>query len=128
MLTISLCRDTRRVAAACKRFGMIYSEAFYLYAAEGRDGTLAETLFEVKSAGVEAAGYHDYQNSGGDPGLFDGLLRAGLNYAQTQGMEQGCIPEEFRREHGDLFAKLNYPAQSLFDITNFFSKYKNCAL
>ena len=123
MLSISLCRDTRRTAAACKDLGKIYGEEFYLYEAMNNDEILASVLFEVKSSLVEVVGY---QGPGDDFGLFDGLLRAGLNYAGLHGIEAGRIPEAFRHENRALFAQLNYPPETVFNITNFFGKYKNC--
>ena len=123
MLSIRLCRDNRRIAAACKSFGKIYGDEFYLYEAAGNDEILGEMLFEVKSSFVEVV---DYSGSEGDFGLFDGLLRAGLNYAEKHGIEAGCIPEAFRHKNRALFAHLNYPSEAAFNIVNFFGKYKNC--
>jgi len=123
MLSISLCTDIRRTIAACKSFGKIYGVEFYLYEAVGGEEILGAILFEVKSELVETVGY---RGPGDDPGIFDGLLRAGLNYAQKHGIETGCVPESFRRENRALFAVLNYPAEVSFSIVNFFGKYKNC--
>ena len=123
MLSISLCRDSRRIAAVCKSFSKIYGDEFYIYEAIGNGEMLGEILFEVKSSFVEASGYN---GPGDDFGLFDGLLRAGLNYAQKHGIEAGCIPETFRHENRALFARLNYPPEAVFNIVNFFGKYKNC--
>jgi len=123
MLSIGLCRDSRRTAAACKHFGKIYGNEFYLYEALSSDEILGSILFEVKSSLVETVGYSGPQ---GDFALFDGLIRAGLNYAEMHGIEAGGIPEPFRQEHQALFAHLNYPPQTVFNIVNFFGKYKNC--
>ncbi len=124
MLEIKLCTDKKRIAAYCKKLGIIFSEAFYLYTAVNRGGELAACLFEVGSDAVcarlyECADPEDYW-------LFDGMLRAGFNYASEQGIAKGCIPEELRALHESLFNRLNYPAAPEFDITNFFKKYKNC--
>lgn len=125
MLTITPCLDKQTVAAYCKKCRKLYSAAFYLYLAKDRDELLAAGLFEVGGEQVQVVLYEaDDQN---DPFLFDGILRAGLNYAAEQGITKGVIPEAFRLAHGELFARLNYPIQSAFDISNFFHKYKNCS-
>ena len=123
MLSISLCTDNRRIAAACKSFGKIYGDEFYLYESVYNNEILGGILFEVKSCLVEVVGY---QGPDDDFGLFDGLLRAGLNYAEKHGIEAGCIPELFRYENRSLFIHLNYPPEIVFNIVNFFGKYKNC--
>jgi hypothetical protein len=125
MLTINLFTDKAHVAPACKRHGKLYSEAFYLYAAENRGELLAEGLFEVKS---ELAQISAYSGPEDDPALFDGILRAGLNYAGEQGIEKGSIPEDFRYQRRGMFRKLNYPVATTFNIVNFFQKYKNCVV
>lgn len=124
MLTITPSVEKAVVAEYCKRCKRPYSEAFYLYRAEDRGETLAVCLFEVGASEVRVLLYEGADQD--DLYLFDGLLRAGLNYASEHGIENGCIPEEFRQRHEALFAKLNYPVQRVFNITNFFSKYKNC--
>ena len=123
MLSISLCQDNRRIAAACKSLDKIYGDEFYLYEAISGNETLGDMLFEVKSSLVEVVGYSGPSD---DFGLFDGILRAGLNYAEKHGIEAGCISEAFRHENRALFAHLNYPTEAVFNIVNFFGKYKNC--
>lgn len=125
MLTITPCLDKQAIAAYCKKCKKPYSAAFYLYRAENRGQVLAAGLFEVGGEEVCAVLYEAEDPS--DHFLFDGILRAGLNYASEQGIPNGHIPEDFRYLHRELFAKLNYPIQPVFDITNFFQKYKNCA-
>jgi len=122
MISIGLCRDIRRAAAFCKDFDKIYGNEFYLYEAADNQGFRGGILFEVKSYLVEAVGY----NGPNDRHLFDGLLRAGLNYAEKHGIEAGCLPETFRQSNHTLFAELNYPPETVFNIVNFFGKYKSC--
>lgn len=124
MLTISPCLEKQTVALYCKKCKRIYSAGFYLYRAEHNGEILAAGLFEISADQVQVLFYESEDNS--DAYLFDGILRAGLNYAAEQGIENGVIPEEFHAEHSALFAKLNYPVQLQFNITNFFCKYKNC--
>lgn len=124
MLTITPCVDKPEIAAWCKKCGKVPSAAFYLYRAENRGEPLAAALFEVGGDQVQVVRYEAADPA--DYFLFDGILRAGLNYAAEQGIEQGYLPEEFRLSHEGLFSKLNYPIQPRFNITNFFQKYKNC--
>lgn len=125
MLTITPCLDKAAIAAYCKKCRKPWSAAFYLYRAENRGQVLAAGLFEVGGDQVQVMLYEAEDPA--DPFLFDGILRAGLNYAADQGIPNGFIPEDFRYAHRGLFAQLNYPIQPVFDITNFFQKYKNCA-
>lgn len=124
MLTITPRLDAKTVAAYCQKYGKPYSEAFYLYLAENRGEVQAAGLFEVGGDRVTVAYFEALDQA--DYFLFDGVLRAGLNYAAEQGVENGRIPERFRTEHKELFDRLNYPVQPDFNITNFFQKYKNC--
>lgn len=124
MLTITPSLEKQTVAAYCKKCKKVWSDGCYLYLAESRGEVLAAGLFEAGGDKVRAVYYEAADPS--DRTLFDGILRAGLNYAAGQGIENGLIPEEFRSRHQELFAALNYPAQPLFNITNFFRKYKNC--
>lgn len=122
MLAISPCLDRNIVSAYCKKCKQIPSPGHYLYRAEDRDTVLAAGLFEV---GADYAGPIYYEGPE-DASLFDGILRAGFNYAAEQGLEKGMIPEEFRVRHREKFRQLNYPIQAFFNIVNFFQKYKNC--
>ncbi len=124
MLEIKLCTDKKQIAAYCKKLGTMFGEAFYMYTAMNKNELLAACLFEVESDAVRARLYECADQD--DYWLFDGMLRAGFNYAFEQGIARGRIPEEFRALHESLFKKLNYPAAPEFDITNFFKKYKNC--
>lgn len=124
MLTITPCLDKSIVSSYCKKCRQVYSAALYLYIAEDRGQSLGAALFEIGGDRVRIVYYEAADPA--DAFLFDGIMRAGLNYASQQGLANGLIPEDFRYTHRELFAKLNYPVQPLFDITNFFSKYKNC--
>lgn len=124
MLTITPCLDRDVIAPYCRACKCAYSESFYLYRARNGGETLAAALFEVGGDKVTVRLYEAAEPN--DAFLFDGVLRAGLNYAAGQGIENGMIPEQFRALHGELFVKLNYPVQPTFNITNFFQKYKNC--
>lgn len=124
MLEIKLCTDKKTVAGYCGKCGKVPDEAFYLYLAADKDKRLAAALFEVGNQSVSVLLYEC--EDGTDYWLFDGMLRAGFNYAFDQGLETGHIPEKFRLKHSRLFEKLNYPAAAEFNITNFFKKYKNC--
>lgn len=108
----------------CKDVGRAYHPGYYLYVAEDSNETLASGLFEIKADSVETVDYRGVDAE--DFSLFDGILRAGFNYAGEQGIPKGFIPEGFRAQHKDMFDKLNYPNESSFSIENFFSKYKNC--
>ena len=124
MLEIKPSTDRLMIARYCKKCGIVPGEAFYLYTAADSGELLAAALFEVLSDRVSILHYETQE--GQDPFLMDGILRAGLQYASRFGIENGCIPENLRYEHRALFAKLNYPAPPVFNITNFFAKYKNC--
>lgn len=123
MLEIKPCLDKTVIAPYCKRCGRLAGDAFYLYRATDGEEVLAAGLFQVESSRVVVVYYEGAQE---DHFLFDGILRAGLNYAAEQGIELGYIPEEFRQAHKAMFQKLNYPASPEMNITNFFQKYKNC--
>ena len=124
MLEINLILERPAVAAACRLFGQAYDDAFYVYRAENRGLVLATALFEIGKTDVCVTGY---EGPGDDPFLFDGILRAGLHYAEMQGIETGVLPEKFRQLHRALFIELNYPSEVSFNIVNFFGKYKNCS-
>ena len=123
MLEIIPNLDDKLLAVYCKKCGKLHGPSFYLYLAIDRGETLAAGLFEVESNRVNVVYYESVEE---DPHLFDAVLRAGLNYAAEHGISKGYLPEPFRSHHRTFFAKLNYPPQSLFDITNFFRKYKSC--
>lgn len=124
MLEIKPCTDLKPIAEYCKKCGKIPSDEFYLYLAVNSDKQLGACLFEVGGEAVTVI-YYDCADEN-DYWLFDGMLRAGFNYAFEQGLKTGCIPEPFRMRFQRFFAKLNYPITTEFDITNFFKKYKNC--
>ena len=123
MLEIKPCTAPKLLAEYCRRCGKIPGPQFYLYLAKEGECLLAVGLFEINSSSVDAV---FYQGDETDAWLLDAVLRAGLNYAASHSIPTGRLPEEFRQEHKALFAKLNYPPQVEFDITNFFGKYKNC--
>ena len=123
MLEIQPSTDLKLLAQYCGRCGKIPGPQFYLYLAKEREQLLAAGLFEIGPSSVDVA---FYQGDESDAWLLDAVLRAGLNYAAGHGITTGRLPEEFRQTHSALLAKLNYPPQAEFDITNFFAKYKNC--
>jgi len=112
------------ILAYCRKCGRPYSEAFYLYTAEDRGKIFAAGLFEMHSDRVEAVLYDSSPPE--DIYLFDGILRAALNYASGQGVQIGVIPDRFRQDNGAYFSRLTYPAEIEWNIVNFFSKYKTC--
>lgn len=124
MLEIKPCTAKKKIAEYCRKCGKLPDESFYLYLALNRDELLAAALFEVGGESVKVLLYEAADEA--DHWLFDGMLRAGFNYAYDHGLATGCVPEAFRLSHRNLFAKLNYPVTAEFDITNFFRKYKNC--
>lgn len=124
MLEIKSCTEPKPIAEFCKKCGKIPDKSFYLYLATNSDKQLGACLFEVSGEAVTPLYYECEDET--DYWLFDGLLRAGFNYAFEQGIATGSIPEAFRIKHQRFFSKLNYPITSEFDITNFFKKYKNC--
>lgn len=128
MLELKKCTDKKLFTQYCKKCGKIPDESFFMYIASDRDKLLAAALFEVECESVSVLMYECADSSAGetDYWLFDGIMRAGFNYASEQGIETGCISESFRLEWHKLFEKLNYPAAAEFNITNFFKKYKNC--
>lgn len=107
----------------CKALGRGYSTGLYAYTARERGEELAAGVFEVQADFVALVSYTAQEQ---DAFLLDGILRAGLNYADAHGITTGVIPEPVRQAHAALFAKLNCPNAERFDITNFFLKYKNC--
>jgi hypothetical protein len=124
MLEIKPSTDKKLIAAQCRKLGLLFGEAFYLYVAVNSGDIIASCLFEVGGNSVSFLLYECEDKD--DYWLFDGMLRAGFNYAFENGIGTGRIPEEQRLWYAGLFAKLNYPAATEFDITNFFKKYKNC--
>ena len=112
------------IVAYCRKCGKTFSEALYLYAAEDRGEILAAGLFEMQSDRVEAVMYDSALPE--DYFLFDGVLRAALNYASGQGVEIGVIPEPFRQDNSSHFSKFSYPPEAEWNIVNFFNKYKGC--
>lgn len=126
MLEITPCLDRQVLAKYCKKCTRIASAAFYLYRAMDGDEVLAAGLFEVQSDFVQVVYYESADPD--DHFLLDGILRAGFHYAEQQGIGKGCIPDAFREDHRNLFSRLNYPPNIMFDITNFFSKFKSCTL
>lgn len=124
MLEIKPCTDKQTILPYCKKAGLPYTEAFYLYRALDSVKVLAAGLFQVGGNQVDVVLYES-----GEPGdhfLFDAVLRAGLNYAASFDIQSGHIPEPFRQRHEKLFEKLNFPPDPVFGISNFFTKYKNC--
>ncbi|MCL2033989.1 MAG: hypothetical protein FWG94_04570 [Oscillospiraceae bacterium] len=124
MLELKPCVNMKMITKACKKCGKLPDASFYLYLATDKEEELASCLFEVSGDSVTALLYECLDDA--DYWLFDGLLRSGFNYAFEQGITTGRIPETFRVQNHRLFSKLNYPITPAFDITNFFSKYKNC--
>ena len=123
MLEIKPYADSKLLAEYCRQCGKISGPQFYLYLAKEGERLLAAGLFEIDSNSVDVV---FYEGDEGDAWLLDAVLRAGLNYAASHDIPTGRLPEEFRREHRALLAKLNYPPQAEFGIANFFRKYKNC--
>jgi len=124
MLEIKPNLDKQVILSFCKKCRLVYSDAFYAYQAQDGGEILATALFLVNSTQVEAVYYETALPE--DHFLFDTMLRAGLNYADNHDIPTGHIPEAFRQEHGALFDRLNFPPETTFVITNFFSRYKNC--
>lgn len=125
MLTITPCMEKQMLLSYCKKCRKPMTAGHYLYLAQNRDQMLAACLFEISSNQVEVLLYESYEPD--NAFLFDGVLRAGLNYAARQGVEDGIIPEQFHFAHQHLLDKLNYPLCPMFNIVNFFQKYKNCS-
>ena len=123
MLEVKPSTDAKLIARYCKQLDKIPGPQFYLYFAKEGEETVAAGLFEIDSSSVTVA---SYQGDAQDAWLLDAILRAGLNYSAVHGITTGRLPEEFRQTYSALFEKLNYPLEAEFDITNFFSKYKNC--
>jgi len=124
MLEIKPFFNINQIAQYSRKCCRIPDDSLYLYLAKDGDETLAAGLFEVQSNKVSVLYYEAADSS--DHFLFDGILRAGLNYASGQGIENGYIPESFRQKHAAHFSKLNYPPEPELNIMNFFNKYKNC--
>lgn len=124
MLEIRPVTDKNRILAACRESGRVYSDAYYLYEAVSGGEMLAFALFHIQGDQAEVLFYK------GDPDdafLLDGIIRAGFHYADTQNLSYGKMSGGFRLEHFRLLQKLNMPVEEVFNIENFFSKYKNCA-
>lgn len=124
MLSIKPYEDKAAIVSYCKKCKKLYSEALYLYLAADGGDVLAAALFEVGGDTVQVVYYESTEPE--DFYLFDAVLRAGLNFASEHGLSNGHIPEQFRQKHNALFAKINFPIQPTFGISNFFQKYKNC--
>ena len=124
MLEIKPNTDLKLLAEYCHQCGKIPGPQFYLYLAKEEERLLAAGLFEIHSSSVDVVFYRGDEQ---DAWLLDAVLRAGLNYAASHGIPTGRLPEEFRQANSAPLAKLNYPLETEFDITNFFSKYKNCS-
>jgi len=124
VLEINVTLDLAIIAATCKQFGQSYSDDFYVYRAENRGQIIATALFKIGKTDVSIVAY---SGPADDPFIMDGILRAGLHYAELYGIETGILSEEFRHCHRALFVALNYPSANTFNIVNFFSKYKNCS-
>lgn len=124
MLTITPCLEKEPVQAFAKKCQKVYHAGMYLYQAVERGNVVATALFEITSELVQICYYEADEPD--DHFLFDGVFRAGLNYAAEQGLETGLIPESFCARQSRLLAGLKYPMQEAFNITNFFQKYKNC--
>jgi len=123
MLEVQPSTDPKLLAQYCRQSGKMPGPQYYLYLAKEGERLLAAGLFEIDSDSVDAV---FYQGDEQDAWLLDAVLRAGLNYAAGHGITTGRLPEELRQTHSALFAKLNYPSEAEFNITNFFGKYKNC--
>lgn len=117
--------DRQEILPYCRQIKLPYSEALYVYRALDGSKVLAGLLFGVESNQVNVLYYQAEDEA--DHFLFDGLLRAGLGYADKQGISAGHIDDSFRQRHSALFSRLNLPPEATFNITNFFQKYKNCA-
>ena len=128
MLEIKAVFDRPILAQYCHKSGCPLSDALYLYLAQNGDELLAAGLFEMRSDRVATMYYEAVGENQTDFFLFDGILRAGLNYAAEQGVETGCLPEPFRQANAAYFARLNYPPETEMNIVNFFQKYKNCTI
>ena len=128
MLEIKPIFDRQVLAKYCHKCDCPLSDALYVYQATNEDELLAGGLFAMRSDHVEAVFYEAMGENRVDFFLFDGILRAGLNYAAEQGVETGCIPEAFRQANAVSFAQLNYPPEVEMNIVNFFQKYKNCTI
>ncbi|WRS26823.1 hypothetical protein U6B65_10850 [Oscillospiraceae bacterium MB08-C2-2] len=126
MLEIKPCLEVQPVAAFCRASGRVYSGAFFIYQAMNRGEELGAALFEMQGDRIEAVAYRTTQPE--DHWLLDGVLRAGLNYAAEHGIINGVLGVGFLESAYSLLEKLNLPRSSVFNIHNFFSKYKNCEL
>lgn len=124
MLTITLELSKDKVLEYTKKSKQIYDAGHYLYLAKDNGEVLAAGLFKIEGDMSYIAYYETTEEK--DYHLFDGILRAGFNYAGDQGISTGMIPESFREQYTGFFERLNYPNQPMFEISNFFSKYKNC--
>ena len=124
MLELKPSVDKQVILPYCRACGKLYSDAYYLYRALDGGAVLAVALFLVGGDQVDIVYYESAEEQ--DYSLFDAVLRAGLNYAASFGIALGHIPEAFRERHFALFRHLNFPPEPVFNITNFFQKYKNC--
>ena len=125
MLTITATLDRETLLPYCKESKIPYNPGLYLYIARDRDDILGAGLFQIE--GDTVSFLHYFPADTDDHFVFDGVLRAGFNYATEQNIPTGEIPVLMRKQHQTCFEKLNYPNETSFTIDNFFSKYKNCA-
>lgn len=124
MLTITVNTNKEEIIPYCREVKIPFNKGLYLYQAKDKGELLGAGLFEIGADQVQVLYYTSVPEE--EHFLLDGVLRAGFNYAAEQGISTGKIPEHFRGEHMNYFAKLNYPNEAEFNIENFFSKYKNC--
>lgn len=124
MLSISPCLDKQILAEYCKKCRKPYHAGLYLYRAENNNQIQATGLFEITEDFVQLLYYESIFPE--DVFLFDGVFRAGMNYAAEQGIENAFIPAEFGNAHENFFMHFDYPLNTRFNITNFFAKYKKC--
>jgi len=123
MIEIAPSLDQNILKSYCEKCGKDYGPGFFAYLATDGGTLLAAGLFEMLGDRVQAV---MYEGDTADPWLFDGVLRAGLNYAAGREVYTGCLPEAFREEHRELFKRLNYPDENEFDIASFFVNHRNC--
>lgn len=124
MLTILPMLEQKDVVPYCQKLHKIYHPGFYLYVGKDKGKRLATGLFEIQKDHVQVVYYESEDPE--DIHLLDGILRAGFHYADQHGIPSGMIPISFYKKQKKQLEQLNYPSQPLFDISNFFAKYKNC--
>lgn len=124
MLEINVCSKKDFLLPICKKIKYPYSSALYAYVAKNKGVMLACALFFIHPDYVEIIYYESTDEN--DDAMFDGVLRAGLNYASSNNINSGYVSEEFRENNKQLFKKINFPNEAKFNINNYFLKYKNC--